>query len=263
MDRAIIDFVLYSCRAISSLEAEANGLSSFKLAFYYCEGVSTTPELVLRSLCRQLARSTDGSLLPRVLEVHTHWTRPGHDVAGRSDWAALLGHLIDVSPVRTVIVIDALDECDEPKSLVDDLGDLMIQRFEKVSLLCSSQEHITINEWLPPDRLRSMRMVPKETKSDMDVFIEGAIESRNVPGVKKSIFCMFRSMLSISVPALAALISSSLRRKQWITYRLESGTQTWCAWNVSLSRHQIHGSDMQAQQVPVGSDLDRSRPTDE
>ena len=91
-----------------------------RVVHYYCHQTTVGSELkapgyetVIRALCYRLAWNRDGSLAKPATDLYDKTQLEPDRRTTESEWETLLNTLIESSPTPIVLIIDALDECDE------------------------------------------------------------------------------------------------------------------------------------------------------
>ncbi|KAH7087332.1 hypothetical protein FB567DRAFT_628309 [Paraphoma chrysanthemicola] len=142
-----------------------------RLAYFYCskqEGLGRSSYIeILRSLLRQTShdRITD-KLAPNVLVAHN---ARHMDPGVRSDCEKLLAGILRTG-LNVRIVIDALDELDEPERLLQALKKLCELEPDRIQLLLSGRKNVDVK--LEFDRVVELFVDSDKTQEDMHSFVK-------------------------------------------------------------------------------------------
>lgn len=173
---------------------------------YFCDAVEVgidgpTHETMIRGLTSAILIESDHSLSQLAQSRYSELTaaplcleKPDVEHCEQLFEGIVKGHATDT---HYVLVIDALDECrsssDQALFLIFMKG--FMARNRNISLLCSSHQHVPIDDYLGGDNkffgahiLRTVDLVPTSTASDVENYIDSELERRK-PLAGKSIFC--------------------------------------------------------------------------
>ena len=148
-----------------------------RLAFFYCSRGSTNSNLmaVLRSILSQLSVAADGLVVAEEIKSRyddeaIRCTTGSH--LSSDECVTLLAHLIGLHG-NTVIVIDALDECEQPKGLLRHLKQVW-DRSQKLKLFFSSRLDVPVCEIFPDSDI--VRIDSSTNAQDIFLYIKGELE---------------------------------------------------------------------------------------
>jgi hypothetical protein len=146
------------------------------LAFFYCR--DTNPTTVLRSLVAQFSRSADGKVLPDIKRYYEENGRRDRDGKCLNDDKCIEWLVKLIKPPRcTTIVIDALDECTSPSTLLRHLAKVS-ERSQKVKLFFTSRDSGWISDSMSryfPDS-GEIRVDTSKNSKDIELFIGGELK---------------------------------------------------------------------------------------
>lgn len=149
-----------------------------RLAFFYCED-TTNPTTILRCLVAQLSWSADGKVVSSIKKYYD--ANRKKDSAGiclgDDECAEWLVELIKHHEYTT-IVIDALDECTSPSTLLRTL-EKVSKRSQKLKLFFSSREGSRVSESMSryfPDSA-NVRVDQSKNCKDIEFFVEGELKA--------------------------------------------------------------------------------------
>lgn len=144
-------------------------------AFFYCnqeDPALQEPQSILRSYVRQLATLPryPQKVQTRVLEHYRVAHKLGKALS-LDDCKQALSELLDVYP-RTILVLDALDECDKwsRDSLIRILATLVKEANRPVKLFVSSRKEGDIEKLLPWKSL--IEITPEHSGADIEKYID-------------------------------------------------------------------------------------------
>ncbi|PVH75425.1 hypothetical protein DL98DRAFT_427615, partial [Cadophora sp. DSE1049] len=156
------------------------------LAYFYCNASESeperrTPEGVLRSLTRQLtvSKSPQPTIHSAVLALYSRLSddakADGFEMtkAKISDCVELILAALEDNPAT--LVIDALDEIDNPKRLVDALDSIINKSRNVVKVFITSRENPAIFAMLPSPQI--IRITDNQNKADVRSFAIHAVTS--------------------------------------------------------------------------------------
>jgi hypothetical protein len=153
-----------------------------RIAFYYCTRRGNAASLgddVLYSLLGQLAESIDGFSVADAVREQYEVTWPRR--LPLNVCKKLLKDLA-VSNQRTTIFIDALDECEDPSRLLNDLKDLYNESGRKFKFFLSSRHSVQIYGDFPSWDKIDLNSGEELTKSDIRTYIEVQVKRRKELG---------------------------------------------------------------------------------
>ena len=205
-DLSMVNLILilyHSCKAIDMLhddqQLEPPG-GEHRIIHYYCTGskpgeTRSNCNLCLRALIRQLARDSKTSSVAAC--VQAEYDKRKMDDSSDSRFSAkecedILRRLIprDPAKMRTTIIIDALDECDDHGyELLRSLASILQTRPRSVCLFLSSQMHVEVEPYFKDQGIILIEVNPSNTKTDMQYFIKKEIDKQREdprPGILKS-----------------------------------------------------------------------------
>ena len=154
------------------------------LGYFYCNASESeperrTPEGVLRSLARQLTVSNapQPTIHSAVLALHSKFlddtTTDGFEIRkpNISDCVELIFAALDDNPAT--LIIDGLDEIDEPKRLVDALHAITGRSKNVVNVFITSRDSPAIFAMLPS--IQTIRITDDKNKADIRLFATNAV----------------------------------------------------------------------------------------
>ena len=157
------------------------------VAYFYCvrqgqDQSGTDPAVILRSLVRQLAWSSDGSSTsPPIRTFYDKWRyeRPGSGRLSLEECSGLLTELISSysntsSYSSTTIILDALDECEKPYELLRALKTIANSSTGKIKLFVSSRLNVKVCSVLIPRS--KIDIQSQDTSKDMDIFLHTEVK---------------------------------------------------------------------------------------
>jgi hypothetical protein len=154
-------------------------------AFFYCSRESTKYSdtiSVIRCLVAQFSLLEDNSISPSIQKLyHQHKPKnePEQPAKGPKytleEWSKILVELTS-SHKDPVIIIDALDECDDPEELLYQLKGILEQSGNNIRLMISSRMHVEVRETFP--MIGTVTVSAEETKSDVTTYIRCEVQER-------------------------------------------------------------------------------------
>ena len=151
---------------------------STQVAYFYCtrtkgeaQDPGTTPEAVMSSLVSQLSWSPDSSgIAKQVSDLYATWRdkRPDEARLSLEESSIMIGHLIK-SCSQTRIIIDALDECSQPYSLLRSLQQVVENSAGRVKLFVSSPINVDVPDVLVD--VARVNMQVQDTSSDLYAYV--------------------------------------------------------------------------------------------
>ncbi|KAI0551501.1 hypothetical protein F4679DRAFT_582339 [Xylaria curta] len=146
-----------------------------RFAYYYCskdEAARHSYKTVLRALLRQAAYDPiNGTISQNVLDV---WKASGNSFSFEKCETLIAG--VTKDGVKLRFVIDALDECDEPKELLKILRNISQMAPGGLSLLVSSRNSVRVQEKF--DQLVEVDLAKSMNKADMYTYVVTEIKER-------------------------------------------------------------------------------------
>ncbi|KAI0864845.1 hypothetical protein F4860DRAFT_381533 [Xylaria cubensis] len=146
-----------------------------RLAYYYCarnEAARNSYKTVLRALLRQAVYDPiNGTISQKVLDV---W-KAGENPFSFSKCETLIAGVMR-DGIKLRFVIDALDECDEPKELLKVLRNLSQAAPGRLSLLVSSRNSVQVQEKF--NGLLEVDLAKSMNKADMYTYVVTEIKER-------------------------------------------------------------------------------------
>lgn len=142
---------------------------------------------MLRSLCRKLAWQPTNTIATCAADFYAEFSP---EYAESPDWENLLKRLLESYVTPVVLVIDAIDECSEPESLLKCLANAFQFR-SNLYLLCSSRPHVLVDTYFH-GALTEIDTISEKQEPDMRFFIKTKIEQRRqLPKTKDNVFCKY------------------------------------------------------------------------
>ena len=153
------------------------------IAYFYCvrqgqDHSGTDPAVILRSLVRQLAWSSEGSSIsPGVETFYERWRyeRPDSGRLSLGECSELLTEMIS-SYSNTTIIIDALDECEEPYELLRALKTIADSSTGHIKLFVSSRANVDVARVLIVHSKIDIQSQVKGLNTDMDIFLHTEVK---------------------------------------------------------------------------------------
>lgn len=165
---------IFRTQVIEFLLAKTLGAQDERVLYFYCSkntGSGTTVFDIFRSLVRQLAWSArDSRIEPDIKSAYENG-----EALILQNCQHLLGRLIPGYSSVTVI-IDALDECDDPMKLVDELAKLP----SCARLFVSSRESVLVQEKLA--LCEAIAVTPELSQDDLHFLIEKEVKKMCAAG---------------------------------------------------------------------------------
>lgn len=177
-----------------SEEEDRRPPGDLRVAYYYCSASiiganvsSPDKETVLRSLCRKLAWQPINTIAKCASDFYAEFSP---ESAESPDWEDFLKRLLDDCATPVILVIDAIDECSEPESLLKYLADA-VQFRSNLYLLCSSRLQVLVGTHFR-GALAEIDTISGKQAPDMDFFIKTTIEQRRQSlETKENVFCKY------------------------------------------------------------------------
>ncbi|KAH8879332.1 hypothetical protein GQ53DRAFT_44838 [Thozetella sp. PMI_491] len=159
-------------------QAVSSEVGAGNIAYFYCSrtitgGKGTDATDVLRSIVRQLAwppkaRDLDSFALDK-------WVKNKKSLLDKEQCEELLRHFMTTRAIT--IIIDALDECSDPRELLAALGKLSKEHRSGLALriFLSSREGTAMSDYFLQDQLSSVTITPERTNQDLQNFVKGYV----------------------------------------------------------------------------------------
>jgi hypothetical protein len=148
------------------------------MAFFYCSAKGspgTPPEEVIRSILAQLALSPDGLSVDK--RITPDFTDSSKLEPSLENWLNLLGRVV-ADHKRVTVIIDALDECLNPDSLLLNLKELTDSAPGVLRFFFSSRPNVRLIQGLPPCHKLEVDQNTSLTEEDMETYIRSQVEER-------------------------------------------------------------------------------------
>ena len=163
---------------------QANPKNSSGVAYFYCvrqgqDQSGTDPAVILRSLVRQLASSSDGSSLlspVRTIYNRLRYERPGSGCLSLGECSELLTELTSCYSNLTIIV-DALDECEKPYELLRALKRVGDSSTSQTKLFVSSRLNVNVASVMIFHR--KIDIQSQSASKDMENFLHTEVKQRD------------------------------------------------------------------------------------
>ena len=146
--------------------------------YFFCKNTDVdknTPTVVVRSLLYQLYNSVENQKAGQSLkhDIGVALDRSGQQKAVNFTvlWQLFSTHIINHTPAT--IIIDALDECQDPSQLTDGLKELSTLKFTKVIVTSRKESHLH-NEL---NDVSSIEIAPEDVDADIAAFVEAKVEA--------------------------------------------------------------------------------------
>lgn len=148
-----------------------------KVFYFFCKDADTdknTPIAVVRSLLYQLYRAETSNQNYRAARIADALDKSGQSKA--TDYLTLWElFLINIQEIPGItIILDALDECQEPKVMVKHLIDL--SRSCSVRIIFTSRREARLPKWL--EKCLSFEICQRDVDGDIRAFIEAKVAKR-------------------------------------------------------------------------------------
>ena len=146
--------------------------------YFFCKNTDVdknTPTVVVRSLLYQLYNSVKNQKASQSLDhdIGVALDRSGQQKAVNFTvlWQLFSTHVISLIPAA--IIIDALDECQDPNQLIDGLKELSTSRSIRVIVTSRKESHLH-NEL---NNVSSIEIAPEDIDADIAAFVEAKVEA--------------------------------------------------------------------------------------
>ena len=151
------------------------------VAYFYCvrqgqEQSGTDPAVILRSLVRQLAWSSDGSSIsPSIRSFYDRWRyeRPDSGRLSLEECCELLKGLVSPKS-NTTIILDALDECEKPFELLRALKKIAHSSTGQIKLFISGRLNVNPANVLIPRS--AIDIQSQSTTTEMAIFLHAEVK---------------------------------------------------------------------------------------
>ena len=176
-----------------------------RVIYYFCNANETntrpTYSTILRGLLRRMALLPDFTLIPSVQTVYNKAKEPyaPDRYPELCDWEELFSDIIlnGGDDYHFVLILDALDECDEPESEVEKLLEFLtklMKKYQNLSILCSSHAQVRVSKFFGPnnkymgsDTLSTVQATSQYAEAELEKFIQEE-PKRRAPKADNSIF---------------------------------------------------------------------------
>ncbi|KAL8792548.1 MAG: hypothetical protein Q9195_004847 [Heterodermia aff. obscurata] len=176
-----------------------------RVIYYFCNAnkTNTRPKYptILRGLLRRMALLPDFTLIPSAQTVYntSKLDHAPERYPELCDWEKLFTNIIldGGDDYHFVLILDALDESDEPESDVDQLLEFLtevMKKYQNLSVLCSSHAQVRVskffgpnNEYMGSDTLSTVQVTSQYAQAELDKFIQEE-PKRRAPKADNSIF---------------------------------------------------------------------------
>ena len=146
--------------------------------YFFCKNTDidkNTPTTVARSLLYQIYNSVKSQQASQSLihDIGVALDRSGQQKALNFTvlWQLFTTHVISLTPAT--IIIDALDECQDPNQLIDGLKELSTLRSIRVIVTSRNESHLH-NEL---NSVSSIEIAPEDIDADITAFVEAKVEA--------------------------------------------------------------------------------------
>ena len=146
--------------------------------YFFCKNTDVdknTPTVVVRSLLYQLYKSIKN---PKASQSLNHDLGVALDRSGQQRavnltvlWQLFSTHITKSTPVT--IILDALDECQDPSQLIDGLKELSTLRSIKV--IVTSRKDLHLHNEL--NNFSTIEILPEEINADVAAYVEAKVEA--------------------------------------------------------------------------------------
>jgi hypothetical protein len=156
-----------------------------QVAYFYCSKASGSGSMtvdILCSLVRQLAWSTKGQRIEESVMAHwEHWQYEPDPKPPRLDLGKCKCFLkkILLHGNRVTIIVDALDECADPKEFINELQalkEICIEAKSALKVFISSRDEVMVADQLGQSICQELRVSPEATAQDLLSFITCKID---------------------------------------------------------------------------------------
>ncbi|ORY12452.1 hypothetical protein BCR34DRAFT_587241 [Clohesyomyces aquaticus] len=169
------------CRAREVLHLP---FAQFRVVSYFCTASGANEarpkeETILRSLVQKLSLKPDLSVDKLAQKLHQRTTEGLQQPPTVSNWRKVFEELVSKADQKIVVLIDALDECDSPRTLEG-----FSKEYETpwkdmpFFFLCSSRYYIQVETYLPGNTLHIFEVTPKLTEREIGNYIDTEVEYR-------------------------------------------------------------------------------------
>jgi hypothetical protein len=171
------------CRLIEWQLSDLNTKDDERIGFFYCSNKrgspeGTEPRVILSSLLRQLGCSKSGhSVASQIQDAYENGETGTltHKSLSLSRCTELLSEILTAF-VCTTIIIDALDECSNPKELLSRLHTIASKAPNKVKLCFSGREDVNVRDFFKGCTF--VQINSGLTSSDVKFFVETEVKGR-------------------------------------------------------------------------------------
>ena len=150
--------------------------SSKDILYFYCKNTDSdksTPMAIIRSLLYQLYRMLDqigrSSSLTEDIESKMNNSGQQRALEFNSVWQIFSTHVLDLT--QPTVILDALDECQDPSSLVQKLKSFCDS--SKISVIATSRKEGDV--YKKADGSLSFKIAPEDIDADVASFIEAKV----------------------------------------------------------------------------------------
>ncbi|KAJ8070998.1 hypothetical protein OCU04_001349 [Sclerotinia nivalis] len=146
-----------------------------RMVYFYCISPTTSSD-VIRSLVSQLAWTLDGNAIePNIISMFNDAKPPDPTIPKPEDWSdALLKLCQRLSKV--IIVVDALDECNDFSKLLTTLKKIQVKQLDGVKLVFSSRLNVDVDKvFFGSD---GVILTVEDTSRDMSTYIENEVRAK-------------------------------------------------------------------------------------
>ena len=204
-----------------------------RVIYYFCNANKTntrpTYPTILRGLLRRMALLPDFTLIPSAQTVYNTATIDLHAPDGYPelcDWEKLFTEIISNGgdDYHFVLILDALDECDEPESDVEQLLEFLtgvMKNYQNLSILCSSHAQVQVSKFFGPknkyigsDTLSTVQATSQYAQAELEKFIQEE-PKRRAPRAYDSIFREYYTIAQ-DVLLIEIVVEETIQGKEFL-----------------------------------------------
>ena len=203
-----------------------------RVIYYFCNANKTntrpTYPTILRGLLRRMALLPDFTLIPSAQTVYN--TAKADYAPDRypelCDWEKLFTDIIfsGGDDYHFLLMLDALDECDEPESDVEQLLEFLtglMKNYQNLSILCSSHTQVRVSKFFGPnnkymgsDTLSTVQATSQYAQAELEEFIQ-AEPKRRAPKADNSIFREYYTTAQ-DFSLIETVVEETIRGKEFL-----------------------------------------------
>lgn len=163
---------------IDHFESEEPDPARANVLYFFCKSTDVdknTPTAIMRSLLYQLYKSVKGQKPRESLnkDLRLALERSGQQRAVNFTvlFQLFIAHVKSLTPTR--IILDALDECQDPSQLIQGLKEL--SKLESIKVIMTSRKEPHLHNEL--SKIPSIEIAPEDINADIAAFVEAKVEA--------------------------------------------------------------------------------------